>query len=134
MVAIPNEWTPTQRINMAIEMMKIAQSTPDVNKRDYYIQTAFSLSDYRAFDEIAEDINKINELAQTVQGLQQEINRLVETGKQRENAQINAEIKVKLMTQYVTIMEKIAKGRADENDMAYLEKLKSLIKIPANGD
>jgi len=133
-LATPAEAMPTQRLNMAIEMMKVAQSTPDPNKRDFFIQTAFSLSDMRAFDEIAEDLDKINELVQQIEGLQETIDRLKEQNKQYENQKVNAEIKAKIALKYVQYMEKLAKSSVEIEDDMFIAALQKRIKeLESNG-
>lgn len=95
-LAIPAESSPTQKLNMAIEMMKIAQTTPDPTERSMFIKKAFELSDIRGFDEMSEELDEVKKLQQQLSQMQQQIERDNELIKQYENKALNAEYRAKL--------------------------------------
>ena len=127
-LAIPSELTPTQKMSMATELMKISQTTPDPVERSVYIQKAFELSDMRAFDEVQEEIDIGKRLQQQLQQTEEEIKRLEEINKQLENRVINAEIRNKILQKYAEAMDNITTAEAETKKDITIEKLEEQIK------
>jgi hypothetical protein len=131
-LSISAEAMPTQKIAMATEMMKIAQTTPDPMDRNIYIQKAFQLSDMRGFDDVQETIDVKNKLSQRIQVLEEQIKRDEELLKQLENRAINAEYQAKLqkklsgMESEFAGAEEITKLKLEiERQNEYIKELKS---------
>lgn len=127
-LAISSEAMPTQKIAMATEMMKIAQTTPDPMDRNIYIQKAFELSDMRSFDDVQETIDVKNKLSQQVNSLQEQVKRDEELLKQMENKAINAEYKAKLAEKLSGVEVELEKSQVSTKLMMEINNLKDQIK------
>lgn len=123
-LSVSSEASPTQKMSMATEMMKIAQTTPDPLDRNIYIQKAFELSDMRSFDDVQETIDVKNKLSQQVNSLQEQINRDEELLKQMENKAINAEYKAKLTEKLSVIESETVKAELEAKYKFEIERLK----------
>lgn len=126
--AVPSEASPTYRMSMATEMMKIAQTTPDPQERNIYIKKGFALSDIRGFDEMQEELNEVNKLNQQIQQLQEQIDRDVELMKQYENRALLAEYKAKLAMLVADIDKEVNIFGAEAEKDIEIEKLKTQLK------
>lgn len=94
-VAVPADAMPTQKMAMATELMKIAQTTPDPQERSVYLKRGFKLSGLRGFEELEEELNTIRQLNQQIQQMQQQIERDRELIKQYENRALISEYNAK---------------------------------------
>ena len=104
--AIPSEATPTYRMSMATELMKISQTTPDPQEKNVYIKKAFGLSDIRGFDEMQEELDEVKKLSAQLQQASEELERKDEIIKQEQNkvyiafeSEEKMRIRLKLATQ-----------------------------------
>lgn len=122
-LSIASEALPTQRLAMASELFKIAQTTPDPIDRDIYIKKAFELSDMRGFDEMKEQTDTAKKLSQEVKALQDQIERDKELMKQYENRALNAEYDAKLTKKLAQAEAKVA---AAEVEIKLNERIKFL--------
>jgi len=109
-LAVPSESTPSHRMAMATELMKIAQTTPDPQERNVYIKRSFSLSDIRGFDEMQEELNEIKKLTDKIEQLEKQIERDGELMKQFENRALLAEYKQRVAELLAGANEDIVKA------------------------
>ena len=126
--AVPAESSPTYRMSMATEMMKIAQTTPDPQERNVYIKKGFALSDIRGFDDMEEELNEINKLNQQIQQMQEEMERDEELMKQYENRALLAEYKAKLAMMVADMDKEINVSGAEAQKDIEIEKLKEQLR------
>lgn len=127
-LAIPSETTQTQRLSMATELMKVAQTTPDPIERSVYIKKAFSLSDMRGFDELQEEVNTAKQLQSQVQQLQSQLERSAELMKQWENKVINAELQLKIMQATYKAIDDVNTAKAETTKDLEIAKLQEQLK------
>ncbi len=127
-LAVPSESSPTQKLNMAIEMMKIAQTTPDPTERSMFIKKAFQLSDIRGFDEMAEELDEVKKLQSQLQGMQEQIKRDEELMKQYENRALNAEYQAKLTELLSKVQDSVNSEAVKAKGDIQIEKLKEQLK------
>jgi hypothetical protein len=119
-VAIPSTYSPTQKLSAAIELMKIAQSSPDQAERSILTQKAMQLSDIKEYDDVQEQLSIVKRTESKYANLEEAYNRLLETSKQMENKYINISLENRVLKQ-------IAKS---ENDITTAtEQAKADIKI-----
>lgn len=124
-LAVPSEGTESQRSAMAIELMKISQTTPDPTERLAYIREAFRLSDMRGFDKLQKEIEQIRQLNSTIQQLQEQIKRDSELMKQYENRALDAEYNEKVTLMIAEAKEKLAVAVTEDKLKNEIENLKS---------
>jgi len=127
-LAVPSEASPTQKLNMAIEMMKVAQTTPDPVERSMFIKKAFSLSDIRGFDEMAQELDEVKKLQGQLQSMQEQIERDKELMKQFENRTINAELKAKIIERIANAIDNINSKEVEVKKDMEIEKLREQLK------
>ena len=132
LLATPSEAHPTQKIAMATEMFKIAQTTQDGSERNIFVKKAFELLDMRGFDEMVEELSEIKKLTGIVQQLQEKLERDKELMKQWENKALNSDYRAKLMeklmSEYANIVKASAELQADSKIKALEENIKELKK------
>lgn len=96
-IAIPADAMPTQKMAMATELMKIAQTTPDPQERNVYVKKGFKLSGLRGFEELSDELNTVKQLNGQIEQMQEQIQRDEELMKQYENRALLAEYNMKKM-------------------------------------
>jgi len=132
LLATPSEAHPTQKIAMATEMFKIAQTTQDGTERNIFVKKAFELLDMRGFDEMVEELSEVKKLTQFIEKLQEEMDRLKELNKQYENRSLNADYRAKLteklMAEYANIVKASAELKADNKIKSLEDTIKELNK------
>jgi len=126
--AVPSESSPTQKLSMATELFKIAQTTQSPYERNIYIQKAFELSDLKAFADMQEEIDQIRQLEQQLNQLQEQIKRDQELMKQMENKVIAAELKAKIADALAQGVDEINTKKAEAKLEIEIEKLKEQLK------
>lgn len=92
----PTTSLPTQDMNTASSLFNIAQSTPDPESRSLYVNKAVQLSGVKGVEDIAEQLDIVNQLKGRVDGLEEANQRLEELTKQMENKLINSEIALRI--------------------------------------
>lgn len=127
-LSISAEAMPTQKMAIATELFKIAQTTSDPVRRDIFVEAAFEKSDMRGFDELREKIDVVTQMQQKVQQMEETINRIQELNKQYENARINAEVKVKIMQRYFDAVDSISTAEGRTLKDLEIAKLKEELK------
>ena len=128
LIATASEAHPTQKISMATELFKIAQTTPDGSEKNLFIKKAFELLDMRGYDELAEELSEIRKLQQIIQQMNEQLERDRELIKQAENAKINAEVKSKIMAKYIQVVESLISEAAKAEKQIEIDKLKNEIR------
>jgi hypothetical protein len=88
---------PTQRLAIATELAKIAQSSPDPTERQVLTQKALELSDIREWDEMAEKLDVVKRSEAKYKALQAGYDRLLETSKQMENKFVNISLENRIL-------------------------------------
>lgn len=135
--AVPSESSPTYRMSMATEMMKIAQTTPDPQERNVYIKKGFALSDIRGFDDMEDELNEVAKLNQQVQQMQQQHeddeNAMQQYKSQIVRSEIQEAIAVEKLKAMVGINVAAAKAEGDIEIEKLNEQLKDA-KKPKNGE
>ena len=134
LIATASEAHPTQKIAMATEMFKIAQTTQEPTERNLFIKKAFGLLDMRGFDELEEELSEVKKLQGVIQELSDQIEREQELSKQYENAKINAEVQVKVLNKYIGITERLLTEGVKAEDHIEIKKLKDEIKALTSKD
>lgn len=112
-VSVPSTAMPTQRLAVATELAKIAQSSPDPAERQILTQKALELSDIREWEEMQEKLDAVRRAEQQVQDLQAAYDRLLETSKQMENKYINISLENRIL-KAVSSGEKAVEGKFAE--------------------
>lgn len=126
--AIPAESSPSQKLSMATELFKIAQTTKSPYERNIYIQKAFELSDLKGFADMQEEIDQIRQLEQQLNQMQEQIKRDEELKKQMENRVIAAELKAKIAEALSSGIDQINTKKAEATKDIEIEKLKEQLK------
>ncbi len=98
-VSVASTAMPTQRLAVATELAKIAQSSPDPAERQVLTQKALELSDIREWDEMQEKLDAVKRAQAQVTDLQAAYDRLMETSKQMENKYINISLENRILKQ-----------------------------------
>ena len=106
--AIPSTASPTQRLAIGTELMKIAQSSPDPVERQVLTQKAMELSDIKEFEDVMSKLDVVKNAQSKLQDIQNAYNRLLETSKQMENKLINAEVENRILRQMSRSSEAVA--------------------------
>jgi len=112
-VSIPSTAMPTQRLAMATELAKIAQSTADPLERSLYTQTAIDLTELREFDDLKEQLDVVKRTQGQLNDLQEAYDRLMETSKQMENKYINISLENRILKQLMSKEQAITKAYAE---------------------
>lgn len=112
-VSVPSTAMPTQRLAIATELAKIAQSSPDPAERQILTQKALELSDIREYEEIQEKLDAVRRANAELQNLQAAYDRLLETSKQMENKYINIALENRILKQ-ISDGEKQIEGKFSE--------------------
>lgn len=128
LIAIPAESSPTQKLSMATELFKIAQTTQSPYERNIYIQKAFELSDLKSFSDLQDEIDQVRQLEQQMNSMQEQLKRSQELMKQYENRMINAEIKAKIAEAVSGAMDELNTKSAEAKKDIEIEKLKEQLK------
>lgn len=127
-LAIPAESSPSQRIQMSIELMKSAQSNPDPVKRDIYTEEAYRLADMRGFDSIREKIDTAKNLQQQLEQVMQDNERLQQLSKQDQNRAIRAEVSEEVMRELLQIYQRLVRAETEAVAAIEIDKLKEQLK------
>lgn len=127
--AIPHEAMPTQRLQTANELLKIAQTSTDISEKKTLMQKAFKLQDIPELDDIIEQLDEVKNLNQVIEQMQTANKRQAELYKQMENRALNAEENEKLLDRLIESIEKIAKAEAAELKKSEIVELKEEIKV-----
>jgi len=128
LIATASEAHPTQKIAMATEMFKIAQTTQDGSERNLFVKKAFELLDMRGFDELSEELSEIKKLKSALQEMQEELKNNAEKMKQRENSEIAAKTATKVMAKYLQVIESLLTEAQKAKSQIEVDKLKKEIK------
>jgi hypothetical protein len=112
-VSVPSSAMPTQRLAMATELAKIAQSTSDPLERSLYTQTAIDLTELREFDDLKEKLDVVKRTQVQLENLQKAYERLNETAKQMENKYINISLENRILKQLMSKEEQVTKAYAE---------------------
>jgi len=96
-VSVPSTAMPTQRLAIATELAKIAQSSPDPAERQILTHKAMELSDVREWDEMAEKLDVVKKGEARYKALQAGYDRLLETSKQMENKFVNISLENRIL-------------------------------------
>jgi hypothetical protein len=112
-VSIPSTALPTQRLAVATELAKIAQSSPDPAERQILTQKALELSDIHEWDEMAKKLDVVKRAQGQLEDLQAAYDRLMETSKQMENKYVNISIENRILKQLAS-GEKAVEGKFAE--------------------
>jgi hypothetical protein len=125
--AVASEGAPNQRLAMAIEFAKIAQSSQDPMDRKEFMMEAIRLAELYGTEEVFERIDTAKQLQGQIQQLSSQLERQTELLKQAENAQINAEKEARLMNELVKILTSLARaeGLSEGQIKAKLEEFKT---------
>jgi hypothetical protein len=134
LIATPAEAHPSQKIAMATELFKIAQTATNEQDRNIYIKKAFELMDMRGYDELLEEISEVNKLTRIIQEMEEQIKRDEELKKQYENKAINAEVKNKILAKYVQLVEGIIKEGVAIEKQIEIDTLKKQMKELSSGE
>lgn len=105
--SVPSTALPTQRLAIAGELAKIAQSTADPNERAIYTHKAMELSDIKEVKGLLEKLDRVNKLSQQVNSLEEANDRLVEQSKQMENRLVNTEVENRILEKYYSKAESL---------------------------
>lgn len=133
-LSISAEAMPSQRNAMAIELMKIAQTTQNPAERDIFVKEAFAKSGMKGFDELAEQLDTVKQLQSQLQAMQEEIERSKELIKQFENRALDAEFEAKLVKRLSQVdAQVISTGKQAEKEIE-IEKLKTQLKEARGGE
>jgi hypothetical protein len=127
-LSVPSEASQTQKSSMAIEMMKVAQTTPDPTERNVFIKKAFNLSDIRGFDEMTEELDEVHKLQSQLQQMNEQLERDKELMKIFENRTINAELKAKIIETISNSIDNIHSEEVGAKKDIQIEKLKEQLK------
>ncbi|WP_448506632.1 hypothetical protein [Immundisolibacter sp.] len=134
--AVPAESSPTYRMSMATEMMKIAQTTPDPQERNIYIKKGFALSDIRGFDEMQDELNEVQKLNQQIQQMQQQIESDKEVIDQFRNQALRSEFiaeKTRMILKAHTDVNVAATEAVKDIEIEKLQEQLEEAKKPTNG-
>ena len=112
-VSIPSTAMPTQRLAIATELAKIAQSSPDPAERQILTQKAMELSDIREWDEMAEKLDSVKRAQEETLNLQAAYDRLLETSKQMENKYINISLENRILKELASKEQAIGEKFAE---------------------
>lgn len=112
-VSIPSTAMPTQRLAIATELAKIAQSSPDPVERQILTQKAMELSDIREWDEMAEKLDVVKRAQEQTQALQAGYDRLLETTKQMENKYVNIALENRILKELASKEQAIGEKFAE---------------------
>jgi len=96
-IAIPSTYMPTQQLASAMELMKIAQSSPDPAERSILTQKAMEMSEVKGYDEVEEKLDLTKRTQQQLEQLKTAYDRLMETSKQMENKFINISLENRIL-------------------------------------
>jgi len=128
LIATASEAHPSQKVAMATEMFKIAQTTQEPTERNLFIKKAFSLLDMRGFDELEEELSEVKKLQSIIQQLSEEVKEQVELRKQARNAEENAKVMTKVMAKYIQLVESLVDEAAKASKQIEIDTLKDTIK------
>lgn len=134
--AVPAESSPTYRMSMATEMMKIAQTTPDPQERNVYIKKGFALSDIRGFDDMEEELNEVNKLNQRIAQMEEQIKNDQEVKDQFRNQALRSEFiaeKTRMMLKAHTDINVAAVEAEKDIEIEKLNEQLKDAKKPKNG-
>jgi hypothetical protein len=95
-VMIPSTENPSQRIAVAQEMFKVAQSSQDPAARELFMMKGMEMSDIKEFQDMKQELDVNKRLSSQLQQQEQELMRDKELLKQMENRVINAELQLKI--------------------------------------
>lgn len=133
-VSIPATAMPTQRLSMATELAKIAQSSPDPAERQILTQKALELSDIREWDEIVERLDAVKKAQQELNALQNAYDRLLETSKQMENKYINIALENRILKEVTKGEKQVGEKFAELETKLKLADQMAEAKIKARSD
>lgn len=116
-IAIPHIYSASQKLSSAMELMKIAQSSPDPAERSILTRKAMELSDVKEYESVQEELDLVKRTEGKFNNLQEAYNRLLETSKQMENKYINVSLENKVLKEGAkaerTIITDTEQARAD---------------------
>jgi len=93
----PSTDNPTQRISVATELFKIAQTTSSPAERSLFVNKAIELLDIKETKDLIEKLDVVNNLQSQNAQLEEDLDRQEELNKQMENKMINTDINNKIL-------------------------------------
>lgn len=133
-VSIPSTAMPTQRLAIATELAKIAQSSPDPSERQILTQKALELSDIREYDSIREQLDAVKNAEAKLGSLQNAYDRLLETSKQMENKYVNIALENRILKQVSDGEKQVGEKFAELNTKLKLADQMAESQIKARSD
>jgi len=133
-VSVASTAMPTQRLAIATELAKIAQSSPDPNERQILTQKALELSDIREYDSIREQLDAVKNSEAKLSALQNAYDRLLETSKQMENKYINIALENRILKSVTEGEQKVGEKFAELETKLKLADQMAEAKIKARSD
>ena len=94
---IPSTDNPTQRISIATELFKIAQSTPSPAERSLFTNKAIELLDIRETKDLLEKTDVVRNTEAKNEQLEEDLKRQTELNKQMENSMIETSVNNKIL-------------------------------------
>ncbi len=125
--SIPSEGHPTIKNSVAVELFKIAQSTPSIEERSYFTNKALALLDIGEVDDVLEDLDTIKNLKKQIQNLLEQNKRNIELMKQSQNAEINAEKEAVLANELVALFKRLIRAEEQAIAQTHIDKLQKEI-------
>lgn len=133
-VVVPAEAHPTQRLAIATELAKIAQSSPNPSERQILTQKALELSDIREYDSIKEQMDAVAQAEQRLSALQNAYDRLLETSKQMENKYVNIALENRILKEVSSGEKAVGEKFAELETKLKLADQMADAKIKARSD
>ena len=109
-IPVPSDAMPSQKLTIASEIMKVAQSSSNETEREIFMHGSLKLAGIRAIDEMLDQLDTAKRLQSQIQQMQDELDRGKELNKQYENRAINSEHDRKVMELVVRTALSIAKA------------------------
>jgi len=133
-MVMPSEAHPTQRLAIATELAKIAQSSPDPSERQILTQKALELSDIREYESIRDQLDAVKKAENKLSSLQNAYDRLLETSKQMENKYVNIALENRILKEVSTGEKKIGEKFSELETKLKLADQMAEAKIKARSD
>ncbi|MDP4194820.1 MAG: hypothetical protein Q8940_07215 [Bacteroidota bacterium] len=135
-VMIPSTENPSQRIAVAQEMFKVAQSSQDPAARELFMMKGMEMSDIKEFQDMKQELDVNKRLSSQLQQQEQELMRDKELLKQMENRVINAELQLKIeqakADALVRMAREIGKSEAEISLARDMQVMEEQQKVESN--
>lgn len=106
--AVPSTDNPTQRISVASELFKIAQTTASQAQRDLFVNKAIELLDIKETKDLLEQVDVVKNMEGQVAQLEEDLKRQTELNKQMENQLVNTEVNNRILKDLMGKMNKLS--------------------------